>query len=204
MRCHHVISSSDLFAFSFTILFTFGLIINCCQHAAFTVFLRDGESPHFRVHVRRGFCRTLWNDADNKRHPHVLRTGRWFLVNFPRTNSIVCHSPCAVFCPHAQFLHSLWIPASGCAAAKEISTNVYIHVVDNLSKTSSQAPQAQIWTCTTWNFSSFFALVCFYGVHELQLMPYAIHAVKGRARVWMCSGFLNHHTLLLKVCNEIL
>ena len=43
----------------------------------------------------------------------------YFFVNFPRTNSIVCHPPCAVFCPHAQFLHSLWIPASGCTATRK-------------------------------------------------------------------------------------
>ena len=30
---------------------------NCFQHAAFTLFLRDGESPH--VGIRRGFCWTL-------------------------------------------------------------------------------------------------------------------------------------------------
>ena len=74
MCCHHVMSSSDLFVSSFTVLFTFGRIINCCQHAMFTVFLREGEGPH--LGVRRGFCRTLWNDADNMRHPDVLRTGR--------------------------------------------------------------------------------------------------------------------------------
>ena len=56
-----VMSSLDLFASVFIVLFSLDPIINCYQHAAFAVFLREEEGHHFGV--RRGFCRTLWYDA---------------------------------------------------------------------------------------------------------------------------------------------
>ena len=59
MRCHLVMSSSDLFAFSFTFVFTFAQILNCFQLAAFTVFLQGGEGPYVCGHVCRGFCLTI-------------------------------------------------------------------------------------------------------------------------------------------------
>ena len=65
VRCHLVMSFSDLFAFSFTFVFTFAQIINCFQLAAFTVFLQDGEGPYVCGHVCRDFCLTILNDADN-------------------------------------------------------------------------------------------------------------------------------------------
>ena len=43
-------SSSDLFAFSFTLVFTLGQEINCFQHSQFTGFLRDEDGPHVSVH----------------------------------------------------------------------------------------------------------------------------------------------------------
>ena len=110
--------------------------VHCFQHAAFTVFLRDGEGPH--AGVRRGFCRALWKDADKKNGIQMFC--KLDEVNFPRTNTIVCHSPCAVFCPHAQFLQSLdtckWL-----RYRKESSTKV--HIRKFTSKTSSKPPQAQ-------------------------------------------------------------
>ena len=52
MRCHLVMSSSDLFAFSFTFVFTFAQTIHCFQLATFTVFLQDGEGPYRDEFIR--------------------------------------------------------------------------------------------------------------------------------------------------------
>ena len=119
-----VMSSSDLFASSFTVLFSFGKIINCRQHTAFTAFLREEEGPHFGV--RRGFYWTFWYDTDNKRHPDIFANWTMNFREFSRIelNSLplsLCSllSTCSI--PPQSLDTGKWVHCS-----KEMSTSVYI------------------------------------------------------------------------------
>ena len=101
-----------------------------------------------------------------------------FFVNFPGTNSIVCHSSCAVFCPHAQFLHSLWIPASGCTAARKFRrtvTSLRQHTSNMIEDflTSTSRVKHKVEHTPRGFFSSFFVCLSVSMVFlASQLMPF--------------------------------
>ena len=144
MHYHHVMSFSDLFASSLAFIFTSGHIINCFQHAAFTVFLRDGEGPH--VDVQRGFVR-----------PSEMMLTTNGIQMFCELADDIClfwrifheRTRLSTFCPHAQFLHSVWIPASGCAAARKFQRHKLWCVCSKAVRRSRASKSLQVELTTS-------------------------------------------------------